>query len=222
MTVELIQGDCLEVMKGMADKSVDAVVTDPPYGKKWARGSNSFGTIPQNGVKAESVSWDNRPSKEYFYELQRLSNMQVIWGGNYFTDYLPPTNCWLVWDKLGSMKDGAPFADVEMAWCSLNKVARKFTLRNRGFIKDSKDIKYHPTQKPSELMTWVIQNYTQPGDTILDPFMGSGTTGVACVQTGRNFIGIEIDEQYFKIAEKRIAEAQMQPNLFISDKVSQG
>jgi DNA modification methylase len=214
MNVQLFQGDCLEFMCTLPAGSIDAVVTDPPYGKQWARGNNSFGTIPENGIKKESVDWDKlRPSIEYIDEIRRISEMQVIWGGNYFTDFLPPSNCWLVWDKLGEMTDGAPFADFEMAWCSLNKVPRKFILRNRGFIRDSKDQRYHPTQKPTELMLWVLENYTQPGQTIFDPFMGSGTTGVACMMTGRNFIGCEIDPGYFQIAQRRIAIAQMQPRL---------
>lgn len=214
MTIQLFQGDCLDILRTLPDGSVDAVVTDPPYGKQYGRGRNGFGTVPHKGVRFDELTWDRgRLARCYFDEMMRVSRMQVIWGGNYYTDYLPVSNCWLVWDKLGAMTGGAPYADVELAWCSLNKVARKFTLRNRGFVRDSKDERYHPTQKPSELMRWVIEKYTNPSDTILDPFMGSGTTGVACVQTGRNFIGIEIDEGYYRIAEKRIAEAQAQPAL---------
>ena len=194
--VKLYLGDCLEVMRGFPDKSVDTCITDPPYGL------NSHNM--RNCVAFMSVAWDDKPaSDEQIAECLRVSKNQIIWGGNYFN--LPACRCFLIWDKGGSMY-GRSWAECEMAWTNYDKVARVYKLNAR-------QNKVHPTQKPLSLMKWCIENYTNPGDTILDPFMGSGTTGVACVQTGRNFIGIEISEEYFRIAEKRIAEAQMQPRL---------
>jgi len=202
--VKLYQGDCLEIMKSMDDKSIDAVITDPPYGIGGVIGGNNLAD-----VKYEKFEWDDNPATAEQIECcRRISTNQVIWGGNYFT--LPPSPSWIVWDKLNS----GNFADCELAWTSHKKAVRKFTYMWNGMIKQKPEKRFHPTQKPLALMKWVLENYTQPNDTILDPFMGSGTTGVACVQTGRNFIGIEIDPTYFAIAEKRIHDAQQQLLLF--------
>ena len=205
MSVELHLGDCLEVMKSMPDKSVDAIITDPPYGigedirKADASGRTEFTTTKR---------WDLKiPDKEYFEEMFRIGNDQVIWGGNYFVDYLRNSRCWLIWDKMQKFSG----ADAELAWTSFDKSTKVFRKSRVEFHSEEK--KMHPTQKPLSLMKWVLENYTNEGDTILDPFMGSGTTGVACVQTGRNFIGIEIDPTYFAIAERRIKEAQEQLKL---------
>jgi len=205
MSVQLYLGDCLEVMKSMPDKSVDAVITDPPYGigedirKADASGRTEFTTTKR---------WDLKiPDKEYFEEMFRIGNDQVIWGGNYFVDYLRNSRCWLIWDKMQKFSG----ADAELAWTSFDKSTKVFRKSRVEFHSEEK--KMHPTQKPLSLMKWVLENYTNEGDTILDPFMGSGTTGVACVQTGRNFIGIEIDPTYFAIAERRIKEAEAQPRL---------
>ncbi len=201
LNIELHNMDCLEFMRTMPDKSVDAVITDPPYGiniNKSHRLSTSRGFVGE--------TWDEKPaSNDQIEGILRVSHNQVIFGGNYFQ--LPPTKCFLIWDK---QNDGRDFADIEMAWTSYDSVARIF--RKRPMNMDGG--KVHPTQKPSALLRWILLNYTIPGSTIFDPFMGSGTTGVACVQTGRNFIGCEIDPDYFAIAEKRIRDAQQQPNLF--------
>lgn len=196
-TVELIQGDCLEVMRGMGDKSIDAVITDPPYGIGIA--NNPF------RQKFEKQEWDSKPiDREVLHELKRISKYQVIWGGNYFE--LEPSKSFLVWDKCQPYNFTSSMC--EQAWTNLNKPAKLF----RHDVKSYK--KQHPTQKPVELMLFCINYLPDDVGTILDPFMGSGTTGVACVQTGRNFIGIEIDPTYFAIAQERIRVAQMQPNLF--------
>ena len=206
MKVELHLGDCLEVMRGMADKSVDAVITDPPYGIKAGREK------PHNGWVDYGISdWDlSRPEKEYFDEINRVGKTVVVWGGNYFTDYLPPTMRWLIWDK---GQRNFSLADFEIAWTNQQRASRIFDYPRSRALRDGK---VHPTQKPIDLMKWCFDVCKIDEDaTVLDCFMGSGTTGVACVQTGRNFIGIEIDPTYFAIAEKRIAEAQKQPRLII-------
>ena len=206
--VKLYLGDCLEVMRGMPDKSVDAVITDPPYGIDHI---HAGGRSIKNGWNTSLYhgDWDiDRPSADYFYEIQRVANVVVVWGGNYFSDYLPPSMRWLVWDK---GQRNFSLADFEMAWTNQRRASRIFDYPRSRALRDGK---VHPTQKPIDLMKWCFDVCKIDEDaTVLDPFMGSGTTGVACVQTGRNFIGIEIDPTYFAIAEKRIAEAQQQPRL---------
>ena len=135
------------------------------------------------------------------------SRDQIIWGGNYFTDYLPPTMQWLVWDK--GQRDFS-LADCEFAWSSQNKAARIFNYARGKAVKDGKE---HPTQKPVQLMQWCLEFFPK-AHTVLDPFMGSGTTGVACVNLGRSFIGIEREPAYFDIACRRIEDAYKQPRLF--------
>lgn len=201
-TVDLRQGDCLELMKDIPDKSVDLVLTDPPYGKKADKGTNGFGSAKN---RKYSGAWDDkRPSKDVFDEMLRIGKNVVIFGGNYFADMLPPSNHWIFWDKKGDIKFKNPFADGELIYTTYKKPIKRIVFRQQGFITDSKDERYHPTQKPTELLQTLIEMFTSEGDTILDCFMGSGSTGVACVNTNRNFIGIELDVGYFEIAKQRI------------------
>jgi len=194
--IEIYNADCLDVMREMADGSVDAVITDPPYGIDIA--NNPF------RQKHEKSSWDSQPmTDKQQNEIMRVSKNQFIFGGNYFD--LPPTQCFLVWDKVQPFDFSS--AQVELIWTNLRQPAKLF---RRHVVTYSKE---HPTQKPIELMSWLIWNFTNEGDLILDCFAGSGTTGVACVQTGRRFIGIEIDPDYYAIAKRRIEEALMQPRL---------
>ena len=200
MTVNLHLGDCLEFMRSMPDKSVDAVITDPPYGIN--AGMMNLGYWQSS--RLPKSDWDKkRPSKETIEKMIELSDVSIIWGGNYFE--LPPTRCFLIWDKGEGFKDRS-FSECEMAWTNLDKPARVYKrdpLANGDYRE-----RQHKTQKPLALMLWVIRNYTKEGDTIFDPFMGSGTTGVAAVQLGRKFIGCEINPDYYAIAEKRIKQAQ--------------
>jgi len=200
MTVQLFQGDCLEFMRTLEPGSVDAVITDPPYGIGEHGGACRTRGRPGYS-KHEDRGWDNEtPSQEIFDVILNCAEMVVIWGGNYFSDKLPPRMGWIYWRKLM----GGDFSDGELAWTSRNAALREFTKCPKGINKK------HPCQKPIELMRWCVENYSSPGDTVFDPFMGSGTTGVACVQLGRSFIGCEIDPGYFAIAQKRIAQAQLQ------------
>ena len=206
--IELHLGDCLEILPTLETGSIDAVITDPPYGI----GESNRKNLSRRNLAAcrdyGEFNWDSkRVSELYICELLRVGIHQVIFGGIYYTDYLPPTSSWIVWDKLNGKSD---FADCELAWTSHKKAVRKFTYLWSGMIKQKPEKRYHPTQKPLALMLWVLENYTKPNDLILDPFMGSGTTGVACVQTGRRFIGVEISEKYFRIARQRIEDAQKQ------------
>lgn len=205
MTYELHNVDCLEFMRSMPDKSVDIVITDPPYGIGAAKEK------PHNGWSDYGISqWDNeRPKKEVFQEILRISKKSLIWGGNYFTDFLPPTMQWFIWDK---GQRNFSLSDFEMAWSSEWKASRIFDYSRAQALQDGK---VHPTQKPIALMKWCIEEMkVKNTEVIFDPFMGSGTTGVACMGIGRNFIGCEIDKAYFDIAEKRIKTASMQEVMF--------
>ena len=200
--IKLYLGDCLEVMQELEDGSVDAVITDPPYGlgMRTVAGGTLKNTQTRFIEQMKHMGWDNEPPpKEVFDCLRKIGDIQIIWGGNYFE--LPPTRCILVWNKMTYLPT---MSRVEIAWTSMDKPAKYIQ------INSNNNHRVHPTQKPVALMKWCIENYIPDNATILDPFMGSGTTGVACVQTGRNFIGIEIEPKYFEIAEKRIAEAQLQ------------
>ena len=200
--IDLRCGDCLEIMKTMPSKSVDLILTDPPYGKKADKGTNGFGSAKN---RRYNVGWDSkRPSKEVFDEMFRVGKNVIIFGANYFADILPPSNHWIFWDKKGDIAFQNPFADGELIYTTFKKPIKRIVFKQQGFITDSKDKRCHPTQKPSELVEILINEYSKESDTILDCFMGSGTTGVSCLRTGRNFIGIELDEGYFQIAKERI------------------
>lgn len=197
----LYLGDCLEILPTL--ERVDAVITDPPYGIGQDGGAQrTRGSKRTNG---EKIGWDNqRPSKEIFDAMQAAGDVQIIWGGNYFADYLPPSMGWLYWEK----RMGGDFADGELAWTSQRRALRQFS----HFKKNKGD--EHPTQKPVELMRWCIEICKNTPQSIIDPFMGSGTTGVAAIQLGRKFIGIEREPKYFDIACKRIEQAVAQGQLF--------
>jgi len=203
----VICGDCLEVMRGMEDNSVDLVLTDPPYGIKRDKQAMGKGGGVAKHINYGSYNWDNSiPSKDVFNEMFRISKNQIIFGGNYFIEYLKNSPCWIVWDKDNGSSD---FADCELAWTSFSTAVRKFKHRWSGMLQENmkyKENRCHPTQKPIRLMTWILTNYSKEDDIILDPFLGSGTTAVACKELGRNYIGIEISPEYCKIAERRLAQ----------------
>jgi hypothetical protein len=155
-----------------------------------------------------AFSWDEaRPADEVIKAVVKSAPEAIIWGGNYFADLLPPTMRWLVWDKCQEFS----LADFELAWTSQHAAGRTFRYSRPEALQDGR---HHPTQKPIELMKWCL-GFLPKARTILDPFMGSGTTGVACVKLGRKFIGIEIEPKYFEIACRRIEEAYMQPDFFV-------
>ncbi len=209
MTVTLYQGDCLDVLKTLDAGSIDAVVTDPPYGINFDTDYRRFtGGVSNKRFAHAKVANDDRPFDPS--PFLSFAPIVVMFGANNFSDRLPKGS-WLIWDKRQGTKP-LMTSDGEAAWCSKGHGVYIFNHVWDGFLRGNEQgiERVHPTQKPISLMSWVLEKYTKPGDTILDPFMGSGTTGVACVKTGRNFIGCEIDPGYFKIAERRIAEAQMQ------------
>jgi len=191
-------------------KSEIVIVTDPPYGKQFARGKNAIGRIKEINEKFENLDWDkNTPSKEYFNAMFESSSHQIVFGANYFWENFYSTNGLIIWDKVVDFNNEAsPFADCELAWTSYNKVAKIYRLRNQGFVTDVKEEKQHPTQKPEALMIKILEDYTTQADIICDPFMGSGTTLVAAKSLGRKAIGMEINTKYCEIAVKRLLNLQ--------------
>jgi len=210
--VKLYLGNCLDVLPTLKAGSFDAVITDPDYGIHDHKKRTGF---IKSRIDEGANDWAGRPSNETLHIIKGMSPLVVIWGFGYFASALGDCVSPLVWDKQTGNNN---FADGELAWTSFKAgTLRIFRHQWCGCFKDSERGKkaQHPTQKPIDLMKWCIKRCDKYGkvNTIIDPFMGSGTTGVACVQMGRNFIGIEIDPGYFEIAKKRISEAQMQPRL---------
>ena len=194
----LYLGDCREILPTLP--KVDAVVTDPPYGININASSR---LSVSRGFGGET--WDDEPiDAALIASLMDAGRQQIIWGGNYFE--LPPTRCFLIWDKNNAGRD---FADVEMAWTNIDAVARRLMFRPMNMDGG----KQHPTQKPVEVMKWCLDHIE--GAAVMDPFMGSGSTGVACVKRGFRFIGIEREARYFDIACRRIEQAYAQPDFFV-------
>jgi DNA modification methylase len=197
-------------MKRIPDNSIDLVLTDPPYGISIGKGGR-IGNNNKTKVTKFKAIWDEtRVGKYYFDEIFRISKHQIIFGGNYYTDILPISRLWIVWNKLNT----GDFGDGEIAWTSFNKPIKIYNYLWNGMIKHSKEKRYHPTQKPVGLFNMILNDFSNKGDVVLDPFIGSGTTAVACINTNRNYIGMEIDETYYKIAQQRIKEAKLQLKLF--------
>jgi site-specific DNA-methyltransferase (adenine-specific) len=198
--IDLNNQDCLEAMRQMTDNQFDLAIVDPPYGI----GISSNPIRQQHDVK----NWDSAiPSKEYFEQLIRVSNNQIIWGGNYFLNFLGSTQCFLIWDKKQPMNFS--LAMCEMAWSSFSKPAkmfRKSVLAERG--------KIHPTQKPVKLYEWLLDNYAEEGQTILDTHLGSGSIALACHNRGYSLTAFEIDKEYFEAAKKRLEIHQAQLTMF--------
>jgi DNA modification methylase len=214
-------GDCMEVLPTLPGH--DLLLTDPPYGigessakvESRQRGGK-LGTLLGYKGKAMadqkdygSFDWDQEPPPADLIDLMRSQcKWQAIFGGNYFG--LPASRCWLVWDKLNGNND---FADCELAWTNWPKAVRRIQWRWNGMLRQGNEARYHPTQKPLQVMVWAA-GLAPSSDSVLDPFMGSGTTGVACAQLGKAFTGIERERRYFDIACERIGRAQAQGQMF--------
>ena len=217
----LYLGDCMDVLPTLG--KVDAVITDPPYGIGADKGKK--GSIPFNGGKPVEMAWhpENtwdkcRPPADLIHLAVSSAQVAVVWGGNYFADLLPAMGRWLWWDKCQTMPS---YGDGELAWTNLPQTTpKKFTWANNKIFADRIE-RHHPTQKPLELMAWCVEMATKERQTILDPFMGSGTTGVAAIQLGRKFIGIEREPKYFDIACQRIEKAVAQGQLFEPEPMKQ-
>jgi site-specific DNA-methyltransferase (adenine-specific) len=209
-------GDCLDVMKKFPDKSVDWIITDPPYEEKIGKQgfTNSKTPMDHGGLakrtlyRTHDLSWDNfTPTKEYFDEMIRISKNQIIFGGNFFTQFLPPSRCWIVWDKKVLEKYSNDYADCELVWTSLNKPIRIVRFIWHGMIQQDmkhKEKRLHPTQKPVGMLVELITKMKITNQLIFDPFIGVGSVALASIKTGNRFIGIDISEDYCNIARQRI------------------
>jgi site-specific DNA-methyltransferase (adenine-specific) len=206
--------DCMIGMKEFPDKFFDLAVVDPPYGIGFDGVRES--TSKHGGRKPyEFKGWDNRvPDENYFSELFRVSKNQIIWGANYMTKYLPASMGWIFWDKGQRICN----SDGELAYTSFDKALRVFQL-NRVALQIEGTI--HPTQKPLKLYKWLLKNYAQPGNKILDTHLGSGSSRIAAYKMGFDFWGYEIDKDYFDAQGKRFKQAIAEP-LFEQPKVKQG
>jgi len=205
--ITLYLGDCINVMGQYPDKYFDLAIVDPPYGigENWRKDSGSQFYKHRSTYKNDSI-----PDKKYFDELFRVSDNQIIWGGNYYTDFLPPTGAWFFWDKQRSEKTFN--AQGELAWTSLKIPLRIIPLRWNGFCACEPRSGIHPHEKPIALYKWILSRIcTNPEMKILDTHLGSGSIAIACQNMGYSLTACEIDKKYFGAACKRIKEAIKQP-----------
>lgn len=198
--IELLNIDCMDYMATLPDNAFDLAIVDPPYGVD----INSSGRLGWIGGRKK---WDLEiPNDKYFKELDRVAKNKIIWGGNYFN--LPATRCFLIWDK--QQPENVSFASCEYAWTSFNKSAKTYYQRPQNLDKG----RIHPTQKPVKLYEWLLHNYAKPGQRILDTHLGSGSSAIAAHYFGVDFVGCELDEDYYNAAKKRFDMVTAQTTLF--------
>lgn len=191
--------DCMEYMQSLPDKHFDLAIVDPPYGLD-KKSTHGRGKLKDRCLNRGNIQkWDIRPTEEYFNELFRVSKNQIIWGGNYFP--LPPTRCFVCWDKQQVWEN---FSQCELAWTSYDKPAKLITISNRGAHIDHVD--WHPTAKPVELYAYLLKTFAKEGNKILDTHLGSGSSRIAAYKLGFDFVGCEIDKEYFNKSEKRFQQ----------------
>ena len=216
--MKITNEDNMELMARYEDNYFDLAIVDPPYGIDMAKTIN----IPNkkkgfNGKKHhQTKDWDKAiPKKQYFDELFRVSKNQIIWGGNYFTEYLKPTKSWVFWSKKETKSQGSNFSDGELAWTSSKKVTRLFEYGWIGIDYCNKnEVKQHPTQKPVKLYEWLLMNYAKEGDKILDTHLGSGSIAIACHNLKFDLTACELDTEYFNAAMQRLKDHTAQQRLF--------
>ena len=201
--IELYNIDCIKYLKTLEDNAFELAIVDPPYGLGTSV-VNSGGRF--NRYNNKNGNWDlHTPKQQYFDELFRVSVNQIIWGGNYFN--LPTNKCFIIWDK--HQPEGISFSMAEYAWASFNKVAQIYKTRTIG----QKD-RFHPTQKPVKLYEWLLMNYANKGDKILDTHLGSGSIAIACHNLGFDLVGCELDKEYYEAACKRLEQHKAQLRMF--------
>ena len=221
MKSKFIYADCMNHLPEFKDNHFDLALIDPPYGlgvaEKFGKQSGEqYGRAAAPKSTYTIKQWDKKPpDNHYFRNLLRVSKNQIVWGANHFISQLPHDSpCWIVWDKDNGDNH---FADCELAWTSFNSAVRKFDYTWNGMIQGdmkNKEIRIHPTQKPVVLYRWLLQNYAKPGDLILDSHVGSGSSLVACIMEGFDYIGYEIDKEYYDGAMKRIKAERQKIDLF--------
>jgi DNA modification methylase len=201
--ITIYHADCRDVLPTLPQ--VDLVCTDPPYGIGEAKGKNKSRGLLAKPVDYGIAAWDDAPIEQgLIAQILNAGMYKIIFGGNYYS--LPPTSCWLVWDKMNGATD---FADCELAWTNLPKAVRRIQHLWNGMLRVGQEERWHPTQKPLNVMKWAISHAPEDCQTILDPFMGSGTTLLAAKQLGRQAIGIELEERYAEIAAKRLSQEML-------------
>lgn len=212
---QILNMDCIDFLKNCPDNYFDLCCCDPPYGIGEAKKNNASRGKLAIAKDYGKKDWDDKiPTKEVFEQIKRVSKNQIIFGGNYFVEYLSNSSCWLVWDKNNFGND---FADCELAWTNFKSAVRKYKWTWNGMLQEDmkhKDIRIHPTQKPLKLFEMILRDYSNENDLILDCFSGSGTTAVACHNLKRRFICIEKDKDYWKASVERLQNAQAQMKLF--------
>lgn len=206
--IELLNCDCMEYMATVPDKYFDLAIVDPPYGINISSAGGYYHIKGKGQANPHTKKdWDNSiPPAEYWEQLFRVSKNQIVWGGNYMTEFLPPSRCWIFWDKVKFVDN---YADGELAWTSFDKNTKKVEIQHHGFLtKDGKSI--HPTQKPVMLYNWLLTNYAKKGQRILDTHLGSGSSAIAAHYFGVDFVGCELDKDYFEAAKARFDMATKQ------------
>ena len=218
--------DCMEYMRSLPDNAFDIAVVDPPYGigESGSKNHTRSKLATAKNYKAFAGGDSQPPSLDYFEQLIRVSKNQIIFGANHFADRLPSpaSSCWIVWDKENGNSD---FADCELAWTSFKSAVRIFRFRWQGMLQGNmacKEQRIHPTQKPVALYAWIFNRYAKPGDKILDTHLGSGSSRIAAWDAGLDFVGCEIDKEYFDAQERRFQERTAQENLFLQMEMLEG
>ncbi|HEY6436168.1 MAG TPA: DNA methyltransferase [Ignavibacteriaceae bacterium] len=207
--------DCMSLMARYPDKYFELAVVDPPYGIGEGGQRNLSGDRPTkkwknpNSINYKPFDDSTPPDENYFKELFRVSKNQIVFGGNYFTAFLFPSMGWIIWDK--GVDEKEHLSMFEMAWSSFQRKAMKFELLWAGFKKGEPTERIHPTQKPMKLYYWLLKNYAKPGDKILDTHLGSGSSRIAAYKLGFDFVGCELDKDYFDAQEKRFHTAIAEP-----------
>ena len=210
MKNEIILADCMDIMKDIPDKYFELAIVVPPYGigagsKKFKNGTSN------NNIGYKINDWDILPDKKYFDEIFRISQNQIIWGGNYFINYLYNTKCFIIWDKLTGNNS---YADAEVAWSSFSSPIKIYKKLWLGANAKNETVRIHPTEKPVALYRWLLQNYAKPGDKIIDTHSGSGSCACACHLEKFDFLAIEKDEDYYKASVERLETLRSQGVLF--------
>lgn len=201
--ISIYCGDCREILPQLPN--CDLILTDPPYGIGEAAGKNKSRTKLAVARDYGNETWDDARPEDWLFGLIRAkSEHQIIFGGNYFS--LPPSKCWLVWDKVNGEND---FADCELAWTNLDKAVRKIRWMWNGMFREGNEDRFHPTQKPLGVISWALSQVPN-ARSVIDPFMGSGTTLAACKKAGVSCVGIELSEKYCEIAAMRLAQSVLE------------
>ena len=225
--IEYYNEDCMEGMKRYKDKHFDLAIVDPPYGIGFDRENTTMSAGERkDGTKRNKTSWSNprptgyavkewdseKPGADYFNELMRVSKNQIVWGGNYFTDILPPSGGWVVWEK--GVPEEMSLSQAELAWTQCLNSIKIARILWAGYKKAEQVVRIHPTQKPVKLYKWLLHNYAKKGDLILDTHVGSASSLIACYDMGFDAVGFELDKDYYEASKKRLEEFMAQGRLF--------